>query len=57
MSNWRYEVPLEIERKEAIKIAKELYYSDYTIHKLESAKNLVEIGNIMKTARLKKNWG
>lgn len=42
---------IDIYRKEAIKIAKEIGYPRYTIKDLESANNITEINRILADAR------
>ncbi len=48
----KWEPSLEIEKKEAVRAATELYYSDNVISKINRAKTICEIGNILKQARL-----
>lgn len=48
----KWEPSLENERKEAVRAATELYYSDDTVKKIKSAQTVCEIGNILKQARL-----
>lgn len=48
----KWESSLDNEKKEAVRVAKELYYSDNTVRKIKSAQTACEIGNILKQARL-----
>lgn len=47
-------IPLEKEKKDAIKTAKELCYSSNVIFMLEQAKSSAELSRIMKDARIGK---
>lgn len=47
-------IPLEKEKKDVIKTAKELCYSSNVIFMLENAKSGAELSRIMKDARLGK---
>lgn len=43
-------------KKDSIRAAKDLRYGKEVIDKLESAKTEAEVTNILKTARLSKDW-
>lgn len=43
-------------KKDSIRAAKDLRYGEKVVYKLKAAKTEAEVTNILKTARLSKDW-